>query len=137
MLRVFSTMTEYGYGTNNHYKTVSFITSTYRMLNNLDRSLNFWNSSPNKTLLLYLDAPSIGTCLPYEKLYFIGIPKWTILRHTTGGSRMAYAHCQTAYILTTTPTIPTIPGTSHLFGWKDIPHRWSWPLKHFWQMMHY
>ncbi len=25
-------------------------------------------------------------------------------------------HCQTAFSLTTTPPIPTIPGTSHLFG---------------------
>ncbi len=44
---------------------------------------------------------------PFEVLgvceYVQGGPEWR-------------THCQTAYILTTTPPIPTIPGTSHLFG---------------------
>ncbi len=45
--------------------------------------------------------------------------------------------CQSALVLTTTPPIPIIPGTSHLFGWKDLPHRWSCLHKTFWQMLHF
>ncbi len=41
---------------------------------------------------------------PFEEVeYLQGGPEWR-------------THCQTALIPTTTPPIPTIPGTSHLFG---------------------
>ncbi len=72
-------------------------------------------------------AATVSTQYRYNSLCYI--------QYTVQGGPEWRTHCQTALFLTTTPPIPTIPGKSHLFGWKSIPHRWSCPHKPFWQVL--
>ncbi len=52
-----------------------------------------------------------------------------------GEYRVKLSKCP--YYKTTTPPIPIIPGTSHLFSTKGIPHRGACPHEQFFQMLHW